>query len=272
MKIVESTAQLLQFQSEVRAKHKGFLTNFYYDEFKHGIWIQNGDFYYLRNNDTTFLIRTSETFCNVFFISTSIEDIKQGISLLQQQINTSMMFDIVGKFEQCIPIVEVFKLLGFIEATSLVRMVRKTCIIEEDESFSKVSIAEDRHVYEVSHLLHQYFNDKIEQIPYIEELIAYAKLGHIHVYLENDHVIGFIIFEKNASTLYWRYWFVHPDYRDRHIGSILFHRLFLEANDTKRQLLWVLRTNENAKKRQEHYGFKEENMFDYVMEYNKQVE
>lgn len=270
MKKVESIAQLLQFQSDVRAKRKGFLTNFYYDEFKHGVWIKNGDFFYLQNNDTTFLIRTSNTFCNVFYISTSIDDIKQGMPLLQQEINTSLIFDIVGRSEQCFPVVEVFKSMGFKEATSLVRMVRNTSIIKEDDTFCKVSIAEERHVYEVSKLLHQYFVDKIEQIPYIEELMAYAKLGHIHVYLENDHVIGFMIFEKNASTLYWRYWFVHPDYRERHIGSILFHRLFFEANETKRQLLWVLRTNENAKKRQEHYGFKEENMFDYIMEFNKQ--
>ena len=45
MKKVESIAQLLQFQSDVRAKRKGFLTNFYYDEFKHGVWIKNGDFF-----------------------------------------------------------------------------------------------------------------------------------------------------------------------------------------------------------------------------------
>ena len=41
-----------------------------------------------------------------------------------------------------------------------------------------------------------------------------------------------------------------------------------EGKDTKRQIFWVIRTNENAIKRYKHYGFNEENMFDYVMQYN----
>ena len=179
-----------------------------------------------------------------------------------------LMFDIVGRNEQCKPIVEAFRKAGFEESTSLVRMIRKTIPIAYDNLFSKIKNATEKQAEEVYDILHHYFVAENEQIPYIDELKKYARLGHIHVYIEDGKVIGFMIYEKNASTLYWRYWFVHPDYRERHIGSLLFHRLFFEANDTARQLLWVIRTNENAKKRQEHYGFAEENMYDYVMKYS----
>lgn len=268
LKKVESIEQLLSFSSEVRSKRNGFLTNFFLDQFKHKIWIDNGDLFYLKHADSYLIVRQSDTFCNVFYVGTNIEDIISAIALLKQELsNKHLMIDVVGRDVQCKPIVDSFINAGFKETTSLVRMVRKTTPIEWNCSFEKVQIATEKQAVEVHKLLHQYFNAEIEQIPYIEELKEYARLGHIHVYVEDNKVIGYMIYEKNATTLYWRYWFVHPDYREKHIGSLLFHRLFFEANDTTRQLLWVLKTNENAKKRQEHYGFREENMYDYILEY-----
>ena len=84
--------------------------------------------------------------------------------------------------------------------------------------------------------------------------------------IENK-IAGFLIYELTTTTLYLRYWFTHPDYRDRKVGSRLLRRFFEEGKDTKRQLFWVIRTNENAIVRYRHYGFVEENMFDYVMQY-----
>lgn len=268
MKKVESVEQLLSFSSDVRAKRNGFLTNFFLDQFKHKIWIKNGDLFYTKFANCYLVVRQSDAFCNVFYIGTNIEEILNAMVELKNELpNKHLMIDVVGRNEQCIPIVNAFLKAGYKEATSLVRMVRKTTPIEWDSSFDKVQVASEEQAVEVHKLLNQYFNAEIEQIPYVEELKEYAKLGHIHVYVEDNKVIGYMIYEKNATTLYWRYWFVHPDYREKHIGSLLFHRLFFEANETVRQLLWVLKTNVNAKKRQEHYGFTEENMYDYILQY-----
>lgn len=269
MKKITSINQLRSFITEVRSTRKGFVTNFFLDEFKHGIWIDNGDLFYLKKADCYLIVRQSDTFCNVFYIGTTIEEVMEAVELLKTSVSGKyLMFDIVGRNEQCKPVVEAFRKAGFEESTSLVRMIRKTIPIAYDDSFKKIQNATEKQAEEVYDLLHQYFVAENEQLPYVEELKEYARLDHIHVYVEDGKVIGFMIYEKNASTLYWRYWFVNPDYRERHIGSLLFHRLFFEANDTARQLLWVIRTNENAKKRQEHYGFAEENMYDYVMKYN----
>ena len=69
----------------------------------------------------------------------------------------------------------------------------------------------------------------------------------------------------NNTTNYLRYWFTHPNYRDKKIGSKLLRHFFKIGEDTKRQIFWVIQSNENAIKRYRHYGFKEENMFDYVL-------
>ena len=115
-------------------------------------------------------------------------------------------------------------------------------------------------------LLHQFFNEKTEQIPFAEELEGYAKEGHILVCEESSNLAGFLIYEINATTIYLRYWFTLPDFRDKKVGSRLLRRFFEEGKNTKRQLFWVIRNNENAIKRYKHYGFAEENMYDFIMQ------
>ena len=116
--------------------------------------------------------------------------------------------------------------------------------------------------------MYAFFDEQTEQIPYYEELLNYVSQGHVLVCEEDGMMAGFLIYELNTTTLYLRYWFTHPDFRDKKVGSRLLRRFFDEGKDTKRQLFWVIRTNENAIMRYRHYGFTEENMYDYVMKYN----
>ena len=43
---------------------------------------------------------------------------------------------------------------------------------------------------------------------------------------------GFLIYELSNATLYLRYWFTHPDHRDKKVGSRLLRRFFEEGKDT----------------------------------------
>ena len=45
-------------------------------------------------------------------------------------------------------------------------------------------------------------------------------------------------------------------------------RFFEEGKETRRQILWVMRTNGDAMEKYRHYGFVEEDMFDHVMQFN----
>lgn len=268
MEKVESIEQLQQQSIKIRALRRGFLTNFFLDPVKHGLWIEKGDCHLERIGNTLFIIKQSPTFWNVFYCSTAMEDFSVDISVfMTEHPTTTMMFDIVGRDVQCLPIVELFKGKGCKEATSLVRMTR---IAEPLDYTPDASIrkAIEVDIPRVSQLLHEYFNAQTEQIPYDEELLDYASQGHVLVCEGQEHMAGFLIYELNATTLYLRYWFTHPNFRDKKVGSRLLRRFFEEGRDTKRQLFWVIRTNENAIKRYRHYGFVEENMYDYVMQYN----
>lgn len=268
MQPVQSIEQLRALSGEIRAMHKGFLTNFYLDEAKHAIWITKGDCFVEHVCDTQFIIKQSPAFWNVFYCSTTIGQLSSDIHQFQlTHAGQTMMFDVVGREVQCQPLVEMFSENGCIEATSLVRMTRLTEPIDytEDASVRQASASE---IPIVSQLLHKHFDAHTEQIPYDEELHEYARQGHVLICEEKGRIAGFLIYELNATTLYLRYWFTHPDYRDKKVGSRLLRRFFAEGKDTKRQLFWVIRTNENAIKRYKHYGFTEENMYDFVMRYN----
>ncbi len=268
MQPAQSIEQLRALSSEVRALRKGFLTNFYLDEAKHAIWISKGDCFIEHIGETLFIIKPSPTFWNVFYCSTTNEQLSSDIHQFQlAHAGQTMMFDVVGREAQCQPLVEMFRENGCIEATSLVRMIRLADPMDYTEDAS-IRLASESDIPIVSQLLHDYFDARTEQIPYDEELEDYACQGHVLICEEQGCVAGFLIYELNATTLYLRYWFTHPDFRDRKVGSRLLRRFLEEGKDTKRQIFWVIRTNENAIKRYKHYGFKEENMFDYVMQYD----
>lgn len=268
MEQIVSLEQLQGKVVDVRSLRRGFITNFFLDPVKHGLWITKGDCYAERIGSTLFIVKQSPSFWNVFYCSTTHEEFGADLSaFMAEHAVTTMMFDIVGRDVQCQPIVELFKSKGCQVATSLVRMTRMAEPFDytPDDSIRKATEAD---IPQVSQLLHEHFNPQNEQIPYDEELLDYASQGHVLVCEEDAMMAGFLIYELNATTLYLRYWFTHPDYRDKKVGSRLLRRFFEEGKDTKRQLFWVIRTNENAIKRYRHYGFAEENMFDFVMQYN----
>ena len=265
---VQSIEHLRTLSAEVRAKRNGFLTNFYLDEAKHNWWIEKGVCKFEWVSDTLFIIKKAETFWNVFYCTTTMDVFSAALAEFRSRYpEMTMVFDIVGRDVQCAPMVKLFEERGFSEVASLVRMTRMTELKEyvPDDSIRQAKLDE---VSVIHQMLHQYFDEKTEQIPLAEELETYVKEGHVLVCEGSTMLAGFLIFEINATTLYLRYWFTHPDFRDKKVGSRLLRRFFEEGKDTKRQLFWVVRSNENAIKRYRHYGFSEENMFDFVMQCN----
>lgn len=265
MEQISSIEQLRELQTSIRQKRLGYLTNFYIDEYKHNVWINEGDFFYILYESTVFFIKRSHTFWNVFYSCTTIESLCESLCHLKLEYPLiEFILDIVGKDTQCNQIVSKLTNIGCKLASSLVRMSK---ITEETDFYedAKISYPNEDEVKKVFEYLHKYFDEKTEQLPYLKELQSYANDGHILVYKEEGDIAGFLIHEMNNTTNYLRYWFTHPNYRDKKIGSKLLRHFFKIGEDTKRQIFWVIQSNENAIKRYRHYGFKEENMFDYVL-------
>lgn len=266
METLKSIEQIQGLIVEIRNLRKGYLTNFYLDSFKHQVWINSGDFKFLKIGETLFFARTSDDFCNLFYCSTTIKELTEAFRQLEQQYPELVkMVDVVGSDVQCQPIKDMLESHGYSIYRQLVRMSRITPKDTENINNPHIYFATLDDAKKVRELLFQYFDARCEQIPYQEELSEYAKNNRILVYKEDVEIIGFVVFESNRSTHYLRYWFVHPEHRDKKIGSILLNTFFNEGQNTRRQLFWVITDNENAIKRYRHYGYTEENLYDIVM-------
>lgn len=263
---IQNIEQIQGLIAELRNLRKGYITNFYIDKFKHQIWIDNGDFRYVQLGETLFLLRISDKFCNLFYCSTTITELESAFIKLEQTYPKLVkMIDIVGAEIHCESIRQMLEAQGYHTYCKLVRMSRitpKENVAIVNPNLSLATLADSKLILG---LLFRYFDARCEQIPYQEELDEYIKKNRILVYKEDGYILGFLIYESNRTTHYLRYWFVLPEHRDKKIGSILLNTFFNEGRDTRRQLFWVITDNENAIKRYRHYGFVEENLFDFVM-------
>ena len=144
-------------------------------------------------------------------------------------------------------------------------MSRSTTKDEYKNSYPSLIKAEMAHTEAIFNILNRYFDPLAEQLPTKDEINNWIKLNHLILIEEKSEILGFVIFDLIGVTSYLRYWFVHPQYRDRKIGSTLLQEYFKISAETKRQLFWVIQTNENAINRYLHYGFHPENLYDYIM-------
>ena len=262
---IASIEEIVANVATVRDKGKGFVTNFYLNEPKHSLWIGKGVLFAEWVGDTYLIIKQNDGFWTVLYTSTSIEELSASLKVFNENHHDkTLMLDVVGRKDSCEQVALQLAEIGFGEYCKLVRMWTKTP--EKSESITDgVAFASKDDVAEVHALLHQYFDEQTEQLPYLEELEELADANQVLVQMKEGKLAGFAVFELSKVSLYLRYWFVHPDFRNQGVGGQLLNRYFYEGRNTKRAQHWVICTNENAIKRYLHYGYTEENMFDYVL-------
>lgn len=257
--------QVLDAVNAIKESGKGFITNFYPDIIKINRWINSGDFYYSKFEDTLFLYRNNNNFINLFYCSTSKEMLSNALSIYNFKSQESLfVIDLLGKDSDIKLLKEIFKNNNFSEYVSLCRMSKNTENINETIN-DNLKYAKIEHANDLLYLLNTYFDPIAEQLPSYEEILKWINERHIMIYESEGKINGFMIYDLIGLTSYLRYWFVHPEHRNAKIGSILLNNFFTESNKTKRQLFWVIQSNDNAIKRYKHYGFVPENLYDYVL-------
>ena len=262
---IASIEDIVSNVAAVRNMGKGFITNFYLNELKHKLWINKGVFFSELVGETYFLIKCNYGFWNVFYTTTSIEALNSDLkTFCANYANATVMIDVVGRNESCEQIALSLSNIGFSEYCKLVRMSRKMPEPKACES-ECVTFATKADAASVLELLHEFFDERTEQIPYLEELEDLAKSNQMLVLKEDGKFAGYLIFELSKVSIYLRYWFVHPDFRNKGVGSRLLNRFFYEGRLTKRAQHWVICSNDNAIKRYRHFGYEPENMYDYVL-------
>jgi ribosomal protein S18 acetylase RimI-like enzyme len=255
----------------IKGNNIGFITNFYPEMNKINQWIKEGVFFQEIVGNTLFLLRRMVDFNYLYYCSTSVHELSRSIPVLNMGIGSSqLVVDVIGKHPEVKLIAKAFLTNGFYLYTTLNRMSKNSADDTIFESNYSIKNANDSHSTGVMNLLNEYFDPIAEQLPMESDIKNWISLNHLIVFEEKDEIIGFIIFDILGMTSYLRYWFVHPQHRNKKIGSSLLNEFFSNSVGTKRQLFWVIQTNENAIKRYIHYGFNSENLYDYILT-NKKI-
>jgi len=263
---INNYLEVLESIKILKEGKKGYITNFYQDIEKINEEIDLGNLYMKRILDSLFLFRKNNEFLNLFFCSISYDSLQQSLCEFKNELKEiHIVVDLVGKKSDIVLLKEVFKSNAFFEYVTLYRMSRNTDSKYVPKLDVNFKIAEIEHANNIFNLFHTYFDPISEQLPSYKEIIDWINLSHISLYEVEGKIYGFVIYDLNGQTSYLRYWFVHPEYRNNKIGSILLNQFFYESQNTKRQLFWVIQSNDNAIKRYKHYGFEPENLYDLIM-------
>jgi ribosomal protein S18 acetylase RimI-like enzyme len=248
----------------VKAYRKGWLTNFFFGEEHCNLLIASNKLFLINFEQCVFIFHKDHDFYHVYFISTDRETLSISLNkLVSQYLSSILVVDIVGTNNTMLS--SLYEQVGFEKYVCLIRMSRTENIDYTQISDPRVKFADTSNGSQIGELLETYFDRYSEQIPMREEIKTWITANRIITIIEQDKIIGFVIFEINGVTAYLRYWFTHPEYRNKKIGSALLRRFFYECRYTKRQLFWVIETNDNAIARYKHYGFEFEPMYDQVM-------
>jgi GNAT superfamily N-acetyltransferase len=251
---------------KIKNYKKKLITNFFPNREKIEIWISKNEFYKIEIGEVIYFLRSNLDFYTLFFIASSNEELDKSLSQLLIGFSDEIfILDIVQR-EEFSDVLNIFYDKSFNLYTSLVRMNRlnhradllyiSTDVIKE---------ASRHHLISLNNMLHSFFDEKAEQLPDEMELENWIENKNILIYEEDNQIGGFLIYEIIGNTLYLRYWFVHPDFREKRVGSKLFNEFEIRGKETNRHLFWVIRSNENAIKRYKHYGFVEEKMYNFVL-------
>ncbi|WP_281633907.1 GNAT family N-acetyltransferase [Flavobacterium luteolum] len=266
MKSVDDFNEISNALIKIKNYKKKLITNFYPNREKIDIWISNGNFYIIDQGEVTYFIYKKASHCTLFFIASSNEQLSKSLpNLIREFQDEILILDIVQR-EETSELLDIFYKHSFHYYTSLVRMNRisggKDFLSDKVEGIKEAS---KDHLFSIQNLFNAFFDEKAEQLPEKDELIRWIENKNILVYEENNTLGGFLIYEITGSTLYLRYWFVHPDFREKKIGSKLFNFFESKGKDTNRHIFWVIKSNENAIKRYKHYGFVEEKMYNFIL-------
>jgi GNAT superfamily N-acetyltransferase len=251
----------------VKSFKKKSVSNYYFNSIKSEAFINSGDLSTITIGEVVFILKKNEDFINLYYYASDSTQLGKSLNnLVNTYPNMTAIVDLVTT-EIDADILNIFNHNGFNVYTSLVRMSRISngISIVDEVADQHLKVANQDQSLEVFNQLKTFFDPKAEQLPTQDEIIKLSNNGNILVYEIENQVAGFIIYQLVGVTLYLRYWFVSPLFREKKLGSKLFNYFLLKGKDSKRQLFWVIQTNENAIIRYKHYGFKEEKMYNFVL-------
>nr|WP_199156616.1 GNAT family N-acetyltransferase [Pedobacter sp. ASV2] len=239
-------------------------TNFFITESKFNQLLNENKIQVFKNEKACFLLTEDNGFKRIYFIVSNVGILPVFLEDLARNFNKVFSTEIVGNDKYVQDITRVFLENGFCQYSSMVRMskIRSDKTAVDTENIHPLTNDKKQ---EFLSLYNKYFDKFVERIPTCEDVDAFIANKSAYYFSDNNEIQGFIVFEHHGIASHLRYWFVNPNYREKKIGSKLIQLFFNMGDNVKRELFWVIESNENAIKRYRHFGFVEENMHNLIL-------
>lgn len=247
-----------------RLKSKEMKTNFFMTESQFNQLLSENKIIVFKTEKACFLLTDDFGFKRMYFIVSNAFELKPFLEYLIANYQSEISVETAGNSSYLQEIKEIFLQNGFFEYSSMVRM-SKIRNEKEEVNFENIHLLTMDKKEEFHSLYKKYFDKFVERIPTSEEIDAFIENKSAYYFSDNNEIQGFIVFEIHGITSHLRYWFVHPNYREKKIGSKLIQLFFNIGENVKRELFWVIESNENAIKRYKHFGFVEEDMHNLIL-------
>ncbi len=246
-----------------KLKNKEMRTNFFMPEGQFNTLRAQGKLSVFAGSDSLVMFAEDDGFLRLYFVVRNAGCLADVFDIAPDR-QDDICVEAAGNSDYLLNVKSSFLSNGFHEYTSMVRMSKMRTETTEFDKSNIHRLTADKKV-EIAGLYSRYFDKFVERIPTEEELDGIIAHESCWYYSDNNEIQGFIIFDIHGVTSHLKYWFVHPDYRDRKIGSKLIQLFFNTGEKVKRELFWVIASNENAIKRYKHFGFAEENMHNLIL-------
>jgi len=263
---ITSYTYIINAINTIKSYNEGYITNFFFREERCNLLINNKLLDIICYEKCVFILYEDHDFFHLYFICSNEKTLANSLlKLISNYTDYTFTVDIIGTEINTKKISDIFSTVGFNIYTTLYRMSRIKNLDDQQVIDIKAENGTPNHTKQIFNIFEKYFDKYSEQIPLLEEITQFINNNNVLVITEQQKVLAFVIFEINGMTSYLRYWFVLPEYRDKKFGSVLLRHFFYESRNTRRQIFWVLASNENAIIRYKHYGFEAETMLDIVM-------
>lgn len=247
-----------------RLKSKEMKTNFFISETQFKELQNENKIEVFKTDKACFLITKDDGFSRFYFIVSEIAALKTILEYVSINFSGEISVETAGNSQYLENVKQVFLENGFYEYSSMIRMNKMRSETNE-VNFEGIHLLTEDKKAEIQKIYNKYFDKFVERIPTGAEIDHFITNKNAYYFSDNDEIQGFIIFESHGITSHLRYWFVHPNYREKKIGSKLIQLFFNIGENVKRELFWVIESNENAIKRYKHFGFAEEDMHNLIL-------
>ncbi len=264
MDLITSPRSVLEEIEAVKRGSRSLVTNYYPNEELLARWIGAGDLSRERIAGTTFLFKREEDFLRLLYVSPSPEALGTGLDALAGR-SEILVTEVIAKAASGRALFDLVGRHGFHPYATLVRLSRTGLPAGSFAGLAEgVRLAAADDAPGILRLLVEHFDRFAEQIQSSGEIKREIGAERILVCESDGQIAGFLHFELSGLTSHLRRWFVHPRFRDLHVGSKLLGSYFFLSGKASRFILWVLQSNENAIKRYIHFGYQEDGLHDAI--------